>query len=239
MHKNLEVLLDIQALEQRARELEQEIAALPRRKAAIEAKLAGAKAALERTQAAQAGNQSERRQLDRDIDSLREKISKIRGHSGDVKTNQEYKALLDEIAYAEKQISEHEEHLLQVMEQADGLERQTAEAKQTLAGEQRAVELETAACAERAQRDHAELAELQKRRGGLRAEAEELWLRRFDKVVKMRAQALAAVDREACSGCRVRLRPQFLQEMMAAPERLFVCESCGRILYMETTVASC
>lgn len=238
MHKNLEVLLDIQALEQRARELEQGIAALPRRTAAIEARLAGAQAALERAQAAQAGNQSERRQLDREIDTLREKISKIRGHSADVKTNQEYKALLDEIAFAENQISQHEEHLLEVMEQADGLERQAAEAQRALAAERQAVERETDECAELARRDQAELATLRQRGKVLRGEAEDLWLRRFDKVLRMRPQALAAVDREACSGCRVRLRPQFLQEMLAEPERLFVCESCGRILYMESVASA-
>ncbi|MGH9481373.1 MAG: zinc ribbon domain-containing protein [Terriglobales bacterium] len=233
MPTNLEVLLEIQALEQRLRDLDAEIAALPRRVAAIEAKLAGTQQALDRLQAAQTGNQSERRQVDREIETLREKIGKIRGHSGDVKTNQEYRALLDEIAFAEAQIGKHEERLLEVMEQGEGLEREAATTAATLAGQRREVELEAATTAARAEQDRAQRHQLAQQRDRLRTQADEAWLRRFDRVLRMRGQALAQVDREACSGCRVRLRPQVLQEMAAHPDRLFVCESCGRILYLE------
>lgn len=238
MQRNLEILLEIQALEQRLRELDAEIAALPRRVTAIEAKLTGTQQALERARAAHAGGQSERRQVDREIESLRAKIDKIRSHSGEVKTNQEYKALLDEIAFAEAQISKHEERLLEVMEQAEGLERQVAEAETVLAGQKREVEQEAAAAAARTQQDQAERQKLVLERDRLRALAEQDWLRRFDRVLRMRRQALAIVDREACSGCRVRLRPQILQEMAAQAERLFVCESCGRILYLEEVAIS-
>lgn len=238
MHKNLETLLEIQALEQRLRELDAEIAALPRRVAAIEAKLAGAKQALERVQAAQAGNQSERRQVDREIETLREKITKIRSHSGDVKTNQEYRALLDEIAFAEAQIAKHEERLLEVMEQTEALERQATAASATLAAQKREVERESAAATARSQADREERQRIAGERDQRRTQADDAWLRRFDRVLRMRGHALAMVDREACSGCRVRLRPQVLQEMASHPDRLFVCESCGRILYLEPVATS-
>lgn len=237
MPRNLEVLLEIQAVENRLRELDAEIAALPRRVAAIEAKLSGAEQELERSRAAHAGHLSERRQVEREIEDLKAKIQKIRGHSGDVKTNQEYRALLDEIAFAEAQISKHEERLLEVLEQGEGLERQTSAAEASLAAERGAVTQESAAAGERARADKAERDQLARQRDQLRGQANDAWLRRFDRVLRMRGQALAQVDREACSGCRVRLRPQFLQEMAhdqgEATERLFVCESCGRILYLE------
>ncbi|MGH9394355.1 MAG: zinc ribbon domain-containing protein [Terriglobales bacterium] len=233
MPRNLEVLLEIQAVENRLRELDAEIAALPRRVASIEAKLSATQQALERAQAAQTAQQSERRQVEREIDELKAKIQKIRGHSGDVKTNQEYRALLDEIAFAEAQIAKHEERLLEVMEQADGLERQAVEIEARLQTERSAVNQETAATSARAQVDQAQRGELAKQCEKLRSQADDAWVRRFDRVLRMRGQALAQVDREACAGCRVRLRPQFLQEMASDGERLFVCESCGRILYLE------
>lgn len=238
MQRNLEILLEIQALETRLRELDAEIAALPRRVAAIEAKLQGAQQALERARAAESGSQSERRQTEREIESLREKITKIRSHSGDVKTNQEYKALLDEIAFAEAQIAKHEEHLLGLMEQADTCKRVVAEAEAALAGQRREIEAESSAASAQTARDQAERQQLVAKRQALREQADEAWLRRFDRVLRMRSQALAAVDRDACNGCRVRLRPQFLQEMASDSERLFVCESCGRILYLETLLAN-
>ncbi|HXE30227.1 MAG TPA: C4-type zinc ribbon domain-containing protein [Terriglobales bacterium] len=238
MHKNLEILLEVQGLELRLRELDAEVASLPRKQAASEARLAGSKQAVERAKAAESSGQSERRQVDREIESLKEKIAKIRSHSGDVKTNQEYRALLDEIAFAEAQIAKHEERLLEIMEQAEALSRAVKDAEAELMRQLTAVEAETKALAEQSGRDREERQRVAAQRDQLRGQADETWLRRFDRVLRMRGNAMAAVDREACSGCRVRQRPQFLQEMEIQPERLFVCESCGRILYLEAAKVS-
>ncbi|HET9784313.1 MAG TPA: C4-type zinc ribbon domain-containing protein [Terriglobales bacterium] len=233
MQRNLEILLEVQKREQRLRELNEEIAALPKRVAAIETRLNGARQARDRAQAAREGSQSERRQVEREIEDLRAKIVKIRSHSGDVKTNQEYKALLDEIAFAEAQIGRHEERQLEILEQAEGLEAALQAAEASLQEQQREVQGETAAAAQRAEADRGERAAVTAERDQLRAQVDEEWLRRFDRVLRARGQALAMVDNEACSGCRVRLRPQFLQEMSLDAGRLFVCESCGRMLYLE------
>ncbi|MGH9475613.1 MAG: zinc ribbon domain-containing protein [Terriglobales bacterium] len=236
MQKNLEILLEVQGREQRLQQLDREIAELPRRVAAIEAKLQGARQARDRARAAQEGEVSERRSVESEIEDLRAKIVKIRSHSSDVKTNQEYKALLDEVAFAEGQIGKHEERLLEIMEQAEALQRATAAAEAELTAQAAEVAVESEAAQRRAEADRGEQKTLAGERDALRAQADELWLRRFDRVLRMRKQALAVVDREACGGCRVRLRPQFLQEMALQPDRLFVCESCGRILYLEAEV---
>ncbi|MGH9488663.1 MAG: zinc ribbon domain-containing protein [Terriglobales bacterium] len=236
MPKNLEILLQIENREQRLRELDREIAELPRRVAAIEAKAGGARQALEQVRAAQTGSSSQRRQLEGEIEDLRAKISKIRGHSSDVKTNQEYKALLDEIAFAETQIGNHEQRLLEIMEQAEQLAQAAAAAEAEVKVQEAAAGRESATARQQTETARRERQKLAGERNALRSQAEETWLHRFDRVLRMRKQALAAVDHEACGGCRVRLRPQFLQEMALDPERLFVCESCGRILYMEAEV---
>ena len=234
MHRNLEILLEIQALELTLRELDVDIAALPKHLAIVEGRLQDAQQAVERAKAAEVGGQSERRQVDREIEALRAKVDKIRAHSGDVKTNQEYRALLDEIAFAEAQIAKHEERLLEIMESADALGRQVKEAEGALAAQRAEVAAEAGALKDSTGVKRTEREKLAAKRQKLRGQADEMWLRRFDRVLRMRGQALAAIDREACSGCRVRQRPQFLQEMSGDPERLFVCESCGRILYLET-----
>ena len=234
MHRNLEILLEIQALELKLRELDADIAALPKHLVLVEGRLQDAQQAVERATAAEAGGQSERRQVDREIEALRAKVEKIRAHSGDVKTNQEYRALLDEIAFAEAQIAKHEERLLEIMESADGLAGQVKEAEAALAEQRAEVAAEAQTLHDSTGVKRTERKKLTTARDKLRGQADELWLRRFDRVLRMRGHALAAIDREACSGCRVRQRPQFLQEMLGDPERLFICESCGRILYLET-----
>lgn len=236
MQKNLEILLEVQGRERRLQELDREIAELPRRVSAIEAKVQGARQARDRARAALDGGQSERRQVEREIEDLRAKIVKIRSHSSDVKTNQEYKALLDEIAFAEAQIGKHEERLLEIMEQAEALALTLRASEAELTAQEAEVARESADARQRTDADREERRKIAAERDRLRAQADENWLRRFDRVLRMRKQALAAVDHEACGGCRVRLRPQFLQEMALDSERLFVCESCGRILYLEAEV---
>ena len=95
--------------------LEMEVAGLPKRVAAIEAKLAEHKAAVEKAKAQIKGNETTRRQMEADIKGFQEKIAKYRSQSSSVKTNDEYRALMHEVEFAEKQISGCEDKILELM----------------------------------------------------------------------------------------------------------------------------
>ena len=101
----IENLLRLQEADKEIRRLQDEIAELPKRVAAIEHKLADTKAQLEKAQAAVKADEAARRKYDTAITDLRGKISKYRDQSLDVKTNEQYKALLHEIQFAEKEIA--------------------------------------------------------------------------------------------------------------------------------------
>ena len=46
--------------------------------------------------------------------------------------------------------------------------------------------------------------------------------------------AVATVEGETCSGCRVHLRPYVVQRLQRQEsEKIEECESCGRMLFME------
>ena len=94
------------------RRLQDEIAELPKRVASIEQKLAATKLKLEKAQAAVKADEASRRKYETTITDLRGKISKYRDQSLDVKTNDQYKALLHEIQFAEKEIAATEEKIL-------------------------------------------------------------------------------------------------------------------------------
>ena len=105
MLPEIENLLKLQDVDKEVRRLQDEVAELPKRVAAIEQKLAGTKAQLDKAQAAVKADEAARRKYDANINELRTKISKYRDQSLDVKTNEQYKALLHEIQFAEKEIS--------------------------------------------------------------------------------------------------------------------------------------
>src|ERR1039457_4473440 len=119
MLPDIENLLKLQDTDKGIRRLQDEVAEFPKRVAVIEQKLAGTKAQLEKAQAAVKADEDARRKYDTAIHDLRAKISKYRDHSLDVKTNDQYKALLHEIQFAEKEIAANEDKILEMMVNAD------------------------------------------------------------------------------------------------------------------------
>src|ERR1700758_4738726 len=131
MLPDIENLLKLQETDKEIRRLQDEVAEFPKRVAVIEQKLAGTKAQLEKAQAAAKTDEAARRKYDTAINDLRTKISKYRDQSLDVKTNDQYKALLHEIQFAEQEIRINEDRILEVMVNAEVREKdgKGAEAK--------------------------------------------------------------------------------------------------------------
>ena len=123
MLPEIDNLLHLQEADKEIRRLQDEIAELPKRVAAIEHKLANTKLQLEKAQAAVKADEAARRQYEAAITAVRGKISKYRDQSLDVKTNDQYKALLHEIQFAEKEIAATEDKILELMVNADARDR--------------------------------------------------------------------------------------------------------------------
>src|SRR5215813_2135316 len=115
MNADLEKLIELERADREIARLTEEVAALPRRVAAIEEKLADDKAAVEHAKAAIKANETSRRKLESDIQTSQQKIVKYREQSSSVKTNDEYRALMHEVQFAEKEISGCEDKILELM----------------------------------------------------------------------------------------------------------------------------
>ena len=119
MSPDLKNLIELDRIAQEIARLTDEIAQLPKVVAAIEAKLARAKSQVEAATKALKDQESQKRKFESDIQDWQQKISKFRDQSLTVKTNEQYKALMHEIEFAQKQISDCEEKILVGMEGAD------------------------------------------------------------------------------------------------------------------------
>ena len=231
MHPDLQKLIDLQQIDTRIAALRNEIAALPKEVAAIEAKLAGSKAKVEAAQAAIKTDETARRKHESDIKDQQEKISKYRDQSLNVKTNQEYKALLTEIEHAEKAIARLEDKILEIMVAADTRKETLKQAEAVLKADTAENEKEKEHARAQTARDEKELSELNEQRKQVRSGIGEDTLRHYDRVLKLRRSALAPVrDNQMCGVCRVILRPQVYQDVMKGEEIMY-CDSCNRILY--------
>jgi len=230
MLPDIENLLKLQETDKEIRRLQDEIAEFPKRVAVIEQKLAGTKSQLEKAQASVKADEASRRKYDTAINDLRGKISKYRDQSLDVKTNDQYKALLHEIQFAEKEIAANEDKILELMLNADTRDKEVKAAQAELKAETAEIEKEKEEARQRTAEDEKLLAEWRAKRDQIRTSVNEDLLRHYERVAKFRGSGLSEVREHQCMACRVMLRPQTYNEVRSGQQTV-VCDSCQRILY--------
>jgi len=230
MLADIENLLKLQEADKEIRRLQEEIAELPKRVSAIEQKLAGTKAELEKAQAAVKADEASRRKYESNINDLRGRISKYRDQSLDVKTNEQYKALLHEIQFAEKDIADNEDKILELMVNADARDKEVKAAQAELKAETAEIEREKEQARQKTAEDEKLLAEWRSKRDQLRSGVREDLLRHYERVSKFRGSGISEVRDHKCMGCQVMLRPQTYNDVRSGRETVF-CDSCQRILF--------
>ncbi len=230
MLPDIDKLLELQIADKEIRRLQDEVAALPKRTAVIEQKLAGTKAHLEKVRVAAKGDEANRKKFEANIKDLHGKISKYRDQSLDVKTNDQYKALLHEIQFAEEEIRLNEDRILEVMVSVDTREKEVKAAEAELKAETAEIEKEKEEARKVTAEDQKKLGDWNAKRDVLRQATSEDLLRHYERVMKFRGSGLAEVRDQKCMGCQVMLRPQIYNEVRIG-EKIVICDSCQRIYY--------
>src|SRR5262249_19356453 len=213
MLPDIQNLIELQGQDREILRLREEIAALPKRVAVIEEKLAGTKAALEKAKGEVKADENARRKYESAIQDLQGKISKYRDQSLDVKTNEQYKALLHEIQFAEQEIRGNEDKILELMVNAESREKQVKAAEAELKAETAEIEKEKTVARERTIEDEKLLAEWSGKRDAARASVNPDLLRQYDRVSKYRGTGISEVRDHKCMACQVMLRPQNYNEV--------------------------
>jgi len=231
MSPEIEYLIALQRTDREIQRLKAEIAELPKRVAAIEQQLAGTKAVLEKAKSAVKTDEAARRKYETAITDLRQKISKYRDQSLEVKTNEQYKALLHEIQFAEREIGANEDKILELMVNAEVREKEVKAAEADLKKETADIEKEKKIAHDRTAADEKELADWSAKREAARAAIDADLLRHYERVSKFRGSGLAEVLEQKCTGCSVFLRPQTYNEVRSG--KMIYCDSCQRILYYD------
>ena len=232
MLPELQNLLELQKADKEILRLNEEIAALPKRVAAIEEKLAGTKAVLEKAKAAVKADEAAKRKYESTTQDLQQKISKYRDQSLDVRTNEQYRALQQEIDFAQKEIQATEDKILELMLNADARDKEVKAAEAELKEETAEIEKEKTEARLRTAEDEKLLSEWNAKRSQFRTGVPDDLLRHYDRVVKLRKTGLSEVRDHKCMTCQVMLRPQTYNEVRGGT-RVIICDSCQRILYFD------
>lgn len=231
MHPEIEKLLRLQETELQIQRLAERIELLPKHLSELEAKLNGTLQSLEASKQKIARTASDKKKLEVNIQDLEQKNSKYRGQLTDVKTNEQYKALLHEIDFNQNQVRKIEDDVLVLMERDEELRKESQLLQQQLQKEKVQVESEKKAAETEVVKDRDLLQELRAQRDSLvRSIATDL-LNTYQRIVKARkGVALARATQDSCQACHVRLRPHVVSQVMSG-DSIILCDSCNRILY--------
>jgi uncharacterized protein len=231
----LKTLIELQQTDQALAQLTAQIESSPRQVQTLREELSQFSRQGEEAKGRLAANQKERRNLDGDLQEIRAKIAKHKDQLYELKTNEQYKAMLHEIETEEGNARKVEDRILERMLESEQIEKSIREADLRLQSEKQRVETKVEVLEsdrEAAERRRDNLLALRKTlASGLSADLYEL----YAKLAKARnGMAVAEVRDGFCGGCHVRLRPQSYNDLRNS-ESLVTCETCGRILYYVPT----
>ena len=234
MHPAIPRLLDLQSAEQRVAAIRAELEALPKRLQEADAMLAGANAALTAAKEAHSVSLRERKKFELDVEQWKERARKYRDQSGAVKTNEAYKALLQEIANADREIAKAEDRQLEAMMAAEDVERRVKSAEAALRQAEQSVAVRRKTIqeqeAEKKKELDAALAECQR----LMAPVPEDLLNLYTRMAKRHhGIVLAEARNEQCRSCGMRILPHVYEQLRRDDnDEIFHCETCGRLFYI-------
>jgi predicted nucleic acid-binding Zn-ribbon protein len=205
--------------------------AVPARLEAVDQKIQATADLVLRAKEKLAANQKHRRDLEGEIKSIRETVSKYKRQLNDVKSNKEYEAIKKEIAETQAKIDGIEETILNEMIAADDIEKEIKAAQAAQAAQEVELKAEKKTVA-------AEQADLEARKAAAQAERAALLptippeqVKLYNRIhIKKGGVAMSEVTDDFCSLCQMRVRPQLLDELIGR-KAIITCEACGRILY--------
>ena len=135
MHPDLKAVIEVQQIDQQVAELTAQIESLPKQIQTLQAKLDDFIHAHDERKKRLAANLKERKDLEGDIEVIQEKISKHKDQLYQMKTNDQYKAMVKEIEGEEAHIRQIEDTILEKMIEAEEIQKLVQEAAARLDGE--------------------------------------------------------------------------------------------------------
>jgi len=226
----LEILWRVQDLDRALTAVRERRGAYPGRRTALASRLADARALVTRAEEAGKARALAKRDAEKEAEGLVAQERKFQTQLTQVKKNDEYAALLAEIAGAQQKRSALETFVLEKMEEEGAAAAEVARAKQALALVTTQVAAETAVVdAEEAKVKGEEDALVAQREDAL-AGLPAVLRARYERVPGARAgQAVAALVRDSCGVCGARLPPQAAIEVRRGAA-VVECPDCGRML---------
>ncbi len=239
MNPDLEHLVVLQAQDLELARLRGELGEAPRRVAALEKSLTALEKTLSACRDRLLAEEKLRRGQQMDVAGHHTKLGRLRRSLDTATSAQQVAAFEHEIGFAESAIRTLEDEELASMERTEALEAEETAASAAAERGRAAVEAERGRAATLKKEHEATIAGVERERLELRQGIAERWLATYDRLAKTRGTAIAEATGTAtagkCAACQMGVRPQRWQDLIGRDhlDEIFVCESCGRLLFWD------
>jgi len=231
MLEAIEKLLILQDRDRQLRRTESELSRIDPERQTLRARTDAAQAAFEAAKLRVKQLESDRKQLELQVESKSELIARYANQQLQTRKNEEYRTLAHEIEMCKTAIREIEDRELELMEQGEAAQKEVLRTTDEAKKAKEFVEGQIAALDAREQSLRAELVRLKADRDTLAAAVEDGPRQRYERLMKNRGDnVVVGIQHGVCGGCHMRLSPQIVVSCRASQE-LIVCANCGRILY--------
>lgn len=232
MSHPLEPIYALQKKDRKLIRIMREIRDIPQRKSEIEAQLDGTKQKLENALESRRHTEARLKELELEIEALKEKINKYKLQQMEARTNEQYRAFVKEIGAVESEIKVLEDREIEWMEDLEKGRDIAAECEEKLAAEQAGIADELAALDSRSAQLQEQLDKIKADRKRAAELCDKTILQRYTRILNnKRDYAVVLVESGGhCGGCHMKLPPQVIHDARN-PQKLVACNFCGRIVY--------
>lgn len=229
MEGSLAALFKLQEADSLLDRQKAELAGIPGELALVESELASAKdefSAFEKKLAETAASQ---KKCDGEKAEARLKMAEYKTKLLSLKTNAEYKAMLEQISYVERRIDDLDSRTLELMYEEDGVRKDMEEASKKLDRYGERARRKRELLAGREASLMSEVNELASKRADLSAAVPIRLLRKYEQLRSAgKACAVVGLVRGACGGCHTYIPPQNAVEISQGIS--YSCPICGRYI---------
>lgn len=230
MLKEIEQLLILQDRDRKLRALRQELKNAPLERKRLEEKLSTAAKQFEGARLKGMELEVERKRLENEAESKRTQIAKYQNQKFQTKKNEEFRALNNEIDRLEGEVRKIEDRELELMEEAEQLKPQIAEADKAAQAAKAMVEQQLTDLAAKGKTLEGQIKDLEAERARLAEAVEEDLLDTYQRMFATKGEAVVLLEHEVCTGCHMKVTASTNARVRAGKE-IVHCEQCGRILY--------
>jgi|GEM_PF-647312 len=229
MEEILDLLIEIQLADDELKDTQSAIQNIPSKIDVLENEIQQIKDSLNDRQQRVQEIRKDYKMKEGDIAENESKINKLNTQTFAVKTNEEYRAIINEIEFLKSENKKIEDSMINILEEEEVLKASLGKAESETADYIgiRQQKLETL---------NAEKEALSKKLDATRTRFDNTFVRLpdpvkelYQKIKKVRGNAVSLISDQTCTGCSSILTPQVLNELKQRGE-IMTCDNCGRIL---------